>query len=79
MPTSRKMTKPAMMGYGEDGVPVAGKPMVARVLRSRSPLRRVTSAFHGPSGSRLSSMIAIGSVAPIARLVPVPAPRARTG
>jgi hypothetical protein len=44
--------------------------MVARVLFSSRPLRRVTSALHGPSGTRLSSTIVIGSVAPIARLIP---------
>lgn len=62
-----------MMRYvrcGEDGAPVAGKLMVARALRCSSPLRRVTSACHGPSGICLSSMMMIGSVAPIARVVP---------
>ena len=52
------------------GVPAPGKVMVARALRSSSPLRRVIRASHGPAGSRSSRAIVTGSVSPIASVMP---------
>lgn len=74
------MPKPTITGYSHPGrgdvvftegaAPASGKVMVARALRSTSPLCKVIRASHGPAGSALSKTIVTGSVSPIARVVP---------
>ena len=68
--TQRRGPGRAIETVAGGAAPAFGKVMVAVPLRVRSPLWRVSRAFHGPSGISVAMGTLTGSVWPIPSVTP---------